>query len=87
MQLELVKNIYRRAIDPTANDGESAQWWADVADELERVIAAPDARAGGAVIAWWHHDWSTVSDSPIAEARRICAAAGRRHGGRTEQRR
>ena len=62
-------------IDAGASDGESGAWWAAVADELRRVIAAPDARAASEIIAWWHHDWSAVSETPQRAATRIRRAA------------
>lgn len=75
MHTDIAKAIYRRAVDASASDCESDRWWSDVADELRRVVEAQDDRAGAAVIAWWHHDWSTVSDTPLRAAKRIRRAA------------
>jgi hypothetical protein len=71
MHTDIAKAMYRRAIDPGASDRESDGWWSEVVDELRRVVEAQDDRAGAAVIAWWHHDWSTVSDTPLRAAKRI----------------
>lgn len=73
--LEAAKAIYRHAIDTGASDGEGEAWWAAVADEVNQVVSAKDAATAAAVIAWWHHDWSQVADSPKAAAARIRRAA------------
>ena len=77
MTLDQVKAVYRDAIDGTAEDHAGDSWWASVADEVTRVIAAPTIAAAAAVIGWWHADWSSVSDTPDAAARRIRASARR----------
>lgn len=74
-RLEELKRIYRAAIDARASDREGRAWWREVAVELEAVIAAPDARAAAALIAWWHADWRQVGDTPQQAARRIRRAA------------
>lgn len=50
---------------------QGAQWWADVSAELDAVIAAPDSAAAAGIIAWWHHDWSMVGQTPKRVAGRI----------------
>lgn len=69
------KAIYRQAIDATARDSEGAAWWSAVRAEIGRVVAARSTADAAQVIAWWHHDWSTVGDSPKAAAKRIRLAA------------
>ncbi len=69
--LEAAKEIYRKAIDSRAADGEGEEWWNKVADEIRGVIAARTLDGATAVIAWWHHDWTCVSDTPRAAAKRI----------------
>ncbi|MBR8043168.1 hypothetical protein KDW40_01795 [Burkholderia cenocepacia] len=81
MTLESAKAIYRKAIDPHARESEPAAWWCAVSAEIEEVVKARTARDAAAVIAWWHHDWSTVSDDPVDAATRIRRAA-RDVGGR-----
>ncbi|UEC05426.1 hypothetical protein [Burkholderia vietnamiensis] len=73
--LDTAKAIYRRAIDSTASDREGVAWWSTVAAELVDVICAESVGAAAAVIEWWHHDWSEVSDTPKAAAGRIRRAA------------
>lgn len=73
--LDTAKAIYRRAIDSTVSDREGVVWWSAVAAELIDVICAESVTAAAAVIAWWHHDWSEVSDTPKAAAGRIRRAA------------
>ncbi|MGF6637273.1 hypothetical protein [Paraburkholderia sp. MM6662-R1] len=69
--LDTAKTIYRNAIDPRTSDGEGAAWWDEVADEVCAVIAARSLREAAAVIEWWHHDWTEVSDAPRDAAKRI----------------
>ncbi|QEZ48796.1 hypothetical protein [Cupriavidus oxalaticus] len=79
--METVKSIYRRAIDPRASDGEGNVWWASVAEDVVAVLRAEDTAAAARVIAWWHHDWHEVGDSPRAAASRIrCASRALRVG-------
>lgn len=73
--LDTAKAIYREAVDPCASDGEGAAWWDEVADEVRDVIAARSVNEATTVIAWWHHDWTAVSDTPRAAAMRIRDAA------------
>lgn len=61
--LEIAKAIYREAIDGEARDDEPAAWWDAVAREMQHVVSAPSDRAAAVVIAWWHNDWSSVSDT------------------------
>lgn len=68
---EQTKVVYREAIDPMASDGESASWWEEIMAEVKQVACARTERDAEAVIAWWHHDWSLVSDRPAAAVRRI----------------
>lgn len=75
MQFDDAKAVYRRAIDATASDGEGKVWWAGVTDEIAQVVEAESDQAGAVIIAWWHHDWSSVGDTPLAAAGRIIAAA------------
>jgi hypothetical protein len=69
--LDVIKAIYRQAVDATVSDSESPMWWNDVAIEMREVVSAPTAREAARVIAWCHHDWTCVSDTPLAAARRI----------------
>ncbi|MCC8397324.1 hypothetical protein LJ656_32635 [Paraburkholderia sp. MMS20-SJTR3] len=69
--LDTAKEIYRHAIDPRASDGESSAWWDEVADEVRDVIAARSLGDAAAVIEWWHHDWTEVSDTPRDAAKRM----------------
>ncbi|MDN7429103.1 hypothetical protein [Burkholderia sp. AU45388] len=73
--LDTAKAVYRKAIDPCASDGEGSAWWNEVADEVRDVIAARSLADAAAVIAWWHHDWTEVSDTSRDAARRIREAA------------
>ncbi|BCQ28561.1 hypothetical protein NK8_82730 (plasmid) [Caballeronia sp. NK8] len=75
ISIEQAKTIYREAIDRMASDGESASWWEEVTAAVEEVASARTERDAAAVIAWWHHDWSLVSDTPAAAVRRIRRAA------------
>lgn len=77
MQITLsqVKEIYRAAIDPTARDDEGENWWFAVAREVAAVVGADSVATASEVIAWWHHDWSVVGDSPRGAAGRIRRAA------------
>lgn len=75
ISLDAAKAIYRHAVDPRASDGEGAAWWDEVADEVRDVVAARSVNEAAAVIEWWHHEWSAVSDTPHAAAKRIREAA------------
>jgi len=69
------KAIYRCAIDFRAHDGEGADWWESVREEMQSVVGASALQDAVAVIDWWHHDWSQIVDSPRAAAKRIRVAA------------
>lgn len=69
------KTIYRAAVDAAARDSEGDEWWLAVATEVSAVLSADSVATAGRVIAWWHHDWSAVGDSPRAAAGRIRRAA------------
>ncbi|WP_124076990.1 hypothetical protein [Burkholderia gladioli] len=73
--LDTAKAIYRQAIDPLASETEGPAWWNEVADEVRDVVTARSMSEAAAVIAWWHHDWSLVSDTPRGAAKRIRGAA------------
>ncbi|PVX85683.1 hypothetical protein [Paraburkholderia unamae] len=73
--LDTAKAIYREAVDSRASDGEGATWWDEVAAEVRDVIAARTVIEAANVIAWWHHDWAVVSDTPRAAAKRMRDAA------------
>ncbi|WP_321846937.1 hypothetical protein [Paraburkholderia bannensis] len=73
--LDAAKAIYREAIDARASDVEGPAWWGEVADEMRDVIAARTLTDAAALIEWWHHDWTEVSDTPRAAAKRIREAA------------
>ncbi len=73
--LDAVKAVYRRAIDAKASDGEGPAWWAEVSAEVTAVIRAENIVVAAALIAWWHHNWSQVSDTPSAAAARLRRAA------------
>ena len=75
LSMEGAKSIYRAAVDERASDSEGHVWWAAVHAEMTQVLAARSVREAAKVIAWWHHDWSQVSDSAAAAARRIRTAA------------
>lgn len=75
LSLDQVKQVYRCAVDATAKDAEGMDWWRSVAIEVHAVCAAPSVESAAAVIAWWHHDWSTIGDSATAAARRIRQAS------------
>jgi len=77
MCTDQAKAVYREAIDRSASDDEGASWWGDVTEEIRQVVAAKSAKAAAPVIAWWHHDWACVSDTPLAAAQRIRTAAAR----------
>ncbi|WP_321966974.1 hypothetical protein [Burkholderia cepacia] len=72
---EAAKTIYRRAIESRASDGEGSHWWLEVTDEVKQVVAAKTITVAALIIAWWHHDWAMVNDSPRAAAVRIRRAA------------
>jgi len=69
------KAINRNAIDSRASDGEGAAWWDEVADEVRDVVAARTIGIAADLIAWWHHDWTSVNDTPRKAATRIRDAA------------
>lgn len=75
LTLERAKTIYRAAVDSQASDGNGAAWWTEVHTEMAKVLTAPSTTEAAQVIAWWHHDWTTVGDSAKAVAQRIRAAA------------
>ncbi|MDO3615382.1 hypothetical protein Q3O97_05950 [Ralstonia pseudosolanacearum] len=75
ISLDAVKVIYRRAIDEKVGDGEGADWWAAVAEEIIAVIRAKSITAAAEVIDWWHNDWGQVGDTAKAAAQRIRSAA------------
>jgi len=78
MTIDEAKRIYREAIDSCAGDAHGADWWAEIAKEMRDVCAAASVAAAADVIEWWHHDWSAVSDTAKAAAKRIRAAAKKR---------
>ncbi|MCP3727457.1 hypothetical protein M3I53_30765 [Paraburkholderia sp. CNPSo 3272] len=71
ISLDAAKAIYRQAIDPTASDGEGANWWGEVADEVRDVVSARTVGEAAEVISWWHDDWTLVSDTSRDAAKRI----------------
>lgn len=71
MRQEQAIQIYKSAVDSTMGAEQGAQWWAVVIAELDAVIAAPDSTVAAGIIAWWHHDWSTVDQTPKRVAGRI----------------
>lgn len=77
MQLGQAIRIYKDAVDPTMGAEQGAQWWESVSAELDAVIAASDSATAAGIIAWWHHDWSVVGETPKRVASRI-----RRHAAR-----
>lgn len=76
LEPHIVKAIYRQAIDPNASDGEGDAWWSEVGAEVSDVLAAGSLDEAAAIIAWWHHDWSSVGDTARAAAKRIRSAGG-----------
>jgi hypothetical protein len=77
MRQDQAIQIYQGAVDPTMDAEQGAQWWEDVSAELDAVIAAPDSAAAASIIAWWHHDWSMVGQTPKRVAGRIRRQAAR----------
>ncbi|MEB2500790.1 hypothetical protein [Burkholderia cenocepacia] len=75
--LDMAKAIYREAIDPSAGDTEGSAWWEEVADEVREVVAARTIGIAAELIAWWHHDWTCINDTPQRAASRIRNAARR----------
>jgi hypothetical protein len=73
--LDVAKAIYRQAVDSRASEGESPAWWNEVADEVRDVVAARSVSEAARIIQWWHHDWTTVSDTPLNAVKRIREAA------------
>lgn len=71
----IVRSHYRQAIDSRAGDGEGAAWWDEVADEIRDVVAARTISIAADLIAWWHHDWTCINDTPRRAATRIRDAA------------
>jgi hypothetical protein len=77
MRQDQAIQIYQSAVDPTMGAEQGAQWWEDVSAELDAVIAAPDSVGAAGIIAWWHHDWSMVGQTPKRVAGRIRRQAAR----------
>lgn len=75
LSMERAKAIYRAAVDLRASDAEGESWWGAVRTEMAQVLSARTVAEAAAAIAWWHHDWSMVSDSPRDAAKRIRFAA------------
>ncbi|HDR8983189.1 hypothetical protein QZM46_07615 [Burkholderia vietnamiensis] len=75
ISLNAAKAIYRHAIDSRVADGEGAAWWDEVADEVRDVVAARTISIAAELIAWWHHDWTCINDTPRKAAKRIRDAA------------
>lgn len=75
LTLNEAKAVYRQSIDATVSDAEGEDWWQSVTAEVNQVVASKSAKAASYVIAWWHADWTYVSDRPIDAAKRIRAAA------------
>lgn len=75
LTLERAKSIYRAAVDSQASDANGIAWWAEVRDEIERVLASRSTTEAASVVAWWHHDWTAVGDTAKAVVQRIRAAA------------
>ena len=74
LDLTTVKTIYRQAIDERAHDAEGDAWWAEVAAEIQAVVAAPGAAAASA-----SSPGGTTTDPRSAIPRRMPrAACGRR---------
>jgi hypothetical protein len=48
--LDIVKEIYRRAIDAKASDGEGAAWWEAVTAEVVAVIRVENTAGAAAII-------------------------------------
>ncbi|QBR04404.1 hypothetical protein [Paraburkholderia pallida] len=71
LSFDVLKTVYRQAIDPRASDRDPSIWWDAVAQEMREVVLAGTDREAAAVIEWWHNDWASVSDTPVAAARRI----------------
>jgi hypothetical protein len=73
VNIDLVMQIYREAVDPTATAGEGLDWWSEVQAEVVGVIAAPTQAAAATIIAWWksQHEWAQCGDSPERVAGRI----------------
>lgn len=71
--LEQFKQIYREAIDPTARDGEGAEWWAAVAADVRAVLLAPSLTSAAQCIRWWHSEWEwqLIGDSAREAAGRL----------------
>ncbi|WP_321944800.1 hypothetical protein [Burkholderia cenocepacia] len=75
ISLDEAKAIYRQAIDSRASNGEGPAWWDEVADEIRDVVAARTIAVAADLIAWWHHDWTCINDTPRRAATRIRDAA------------
>jgi len=71
LTLENAKAIYRAAIDVRAQDGEGDNWWEAVRVEVGQVLSARTVADAAEVIPWWHHDWTSVGDTPRDAAKRI----------------
>lgn len=74
VSIDRAKMIYRFAIDARACDAEGDAWWQEVQHEVSRVLGARSLSDAADVIAWWHHDWSCVGDTPRAAAKRLRTA-------------
>lgn len=75
LSMQRAKTIYRAAVDSRVSDFEEPAWWEAVRIELEQVLRARTVSEAASVIAWWHHDWSAINDSPRGAAGRIRLAA------------
>ncbi|WP_457391525.1 hypothetical protein [Roseateles sp. P5_E1] len=75
LALKKAKAIYRAAINVRAQDGEGDNWWEAVRVEVGQVLSARTIADAAEVIAWWHHDWTFVIDTPRDAAKRIRLAA------------
>lgn len=77
MRQDQAIQIYQGAVDPTMGAEQGAEWWGEVSAELDAVVSAPDTATAAGIIAWWHHDWSTVGQTPQRVAGRIRRQASR----------
>lgn len=71
VSIDQAKMVYRSAIDARASDAEGDAWWQEVQHEVSSVLSARTLSDAACVIAWWHHDWSCVGDTPRAAAKRL----------------
>lgn len=57
MTLAEAKRLYCKAVtDGFAESEQGQEWWAEVRQEMQDVVAAKSDRAGAKVIRWWC-DW------------------------------